>query len=230
MKRSFDVVVAGIVLVVTSPLLVLSAALVELTSRGPVLYRAPRAGVDGQRFDMFKFRTMTQNRDSSDRRVTEPDDDRITMAGKLLRGSRLDELPQLINVLRGQMSIVGPRPEDIDIVANHYTDWHRRSLTVRPGIACLSEIRWYPDLTHHDPPPPEVPMQDWYVERHLDAQVSESLRYIDEWSPALDLRILARLAAFTTRYAFSEPPMVAFTPISAGSPDPISTTASEAAT
>lgn len=212
MKRAVDVIVAGLVLALTSPLWLISAALVKATSPGPVLYRAERAGLHGHRFEMFKFRTMGQDLDSVDQRVTEPNDSRITVAGKLLRRSRLDELPQLLNILRGEMSLVGPRPEDIDIVDRHYTGWHHRSLTIRPGVVCLSEITWYPDLTHHDPPPDGVSMQDWYVERHLDAQVSESLRYVDQRSLRLDLSIIGHLLWLTVRYAFADPPAVPFDP------------------
>jgi len=193
-KRAFDVVAAGGVLLLASPFLLLAAALVKLSSPGPVFYRAPRAGRHGVRFHMLKFRTMRVGGDAIDRRVTEAVDPRITRVGAWLRKSKLDELPQLWNVLRGEMSIVGPRPEDWDIVQNHFTAAHHRMLETRPGIACSAETRWYPDLTWHDPPPPGVPIQQHYVARHMPAQVAEGIRYADRQSFALDVQILLQTA------------------------------------
>ncbi len=215
MKRMVDIVVAVALLVLTAPLWIVSAVLVKATSPGPTLYKAKRVGRGGRPFEMYKFRTMRQNLDGVNRRVTEPDDPRITPAGQLLRRSRLDEIPQLLNIVKGEMSLIGPRPEDVDIVRRHYTDWHRRSLEVRPGVACFSEIRWYPDLTYHDPPPDGTPMQEWYVDRHLDAQVSESIRYVEQRSMWIDLTIVVRLAWLTLRYGFADPPVVAFEPVDA---------------
>jgi lipopolysaccharide/colanic/teichoic acid biosynthesis glycosyltransferase len=219
-KRVFDLFVASALLIATAPLAAVAAALVKATSRGPVLYRASRAGRDGQEFAMLKFRTMRTGLDAVDRRVTAPDDDRVTPVGALLRRTKLDELPQLINVLRGDMSVVGPRPEDIEIVRRHYTDRQRRTLEVRPGIASSAELRWYPDLTHHDPPPPGMPMQEWYISRHLPAELEESLTYLERRNLLLDLSIVARLAWNTVRYAFGEPPRQPFTPVAAPDHDP----------
>jgi lipopolysaccharide/colanic/teichoic acid biosynthesis glycosyltransferase len=189
-KRLFDIAVAGAVLLVTSPLLLLVALAIKLSSPGPVFYRAPRAGRHGVKFHMLKFRTMRMHSDSVDRRVTEANDDRITPVGVWLRRLKIDELPQLWNVLLGDMSIVGPRPEDWDIVQNHYTAAHRRSLLTRPGIACTAEVRWYPDLTFHDPPPAGVPIQQHYIARHMPAQAAEGVRYVEQQDLWLDLRIL----------------------------------------
>lgn len=205
-KRLFDIVVASALLLITAPISAVAALAVKLTSPGPVFYRAPRAGVNGEEFDMFKFRTMGVGLDSVDQRVTAANDVRITPVGKLLRRSKLDEIPQFINVIKGQMSVVGPRPEDIDIVRNHYTDRQRRTLDVRPGIASLAELRWYPDLTYHDPPPSDEQTQEWYIERHMPAELEESLHYVEQQSLWLDLTIVARLAWMTLRYTFSDPP------------------------
>lgn len=206
LKRAFDVTVASVLLAATAPLSIVGAVAVKLTSPGPVLYRAPRAGRNGKPFDMYKFRTMRTGLDSADRMVTEENDPRVTAVGGLLRRSKLDEIPQLLNVLRGEMSIVGPRPEDVGIVAAHYTARHRRTLDVRPGIASYAELRWYPDLTHHDPPPDGVPMQEWYVDRHMPIELEDSLLYLDEQSLLGDLRILSRLAVMVVRYSVASPP------------------------
>ncbi len=190
MKRAFDITMSSLVLLLASPLLLVVAALVKLTSHGPVIYHARRAGLGGTQFAMLKFRTMHVDSDSIDRRITEAQDDRITWIGRFLRKCKLDELPQLWNVFRGDMSIVGPRPEDWDLVRLHYTPEHRRALETRPGIACTAEVRWYPDLTYHDPPPPGVMIQEHYIARHMPAQAEEGARYIEQQSLPLDLKVI----------------------------------------
>ena|SRR5579859_7502738 len=91
------------------------------------------------------------------------------------------------------MSIVGPRPEDWDLVQQHYTPQQRRTLEVRPGIASPADVRWYPDLTYHDPPPPNVSIQQHYLTRHLPVQLAESLRYVERQSLLLDLKVICQL-------------------------------------
>ena len=115
MKRLFDIVIASLALLVTCPLILIGALAVKLTSPGPAFDLAKRAGLAGKPFYMLKLRSMRIGADALDRRVTAARDDRITAVGALLRKFKIDELPQLWNVLRGDMSIVGPRPEDWDI-------------------------------------------------------------------------------------------------------------------
>lgn len=204
-KRLFDVILAGFALLVTSPLILIGALAVKLTSPGPVFYKAKRAGFGNQPFDMFKLRTMRVGTDTPDRRVTADRDDRITPVGGLLRKFKIDELPQFWNVLRGDMSIVGPRPEDWEIVERYYTPEQLRILEVRPGIAALAAVRWYPDTVYHDPPPEGVPLQEWYLKRHLPAQVDEGLRYVEQQSFFFDLQILARMAYCVLIYSWMPP-------------------------
>jgi len=189
-KRLVDILFAASVLLVSAPLIVLSTIAVKLTSNGPAFYRAQRAGLGGRPFYMLKIRTMYIGTDTTDRRVTAAQDERITTVGKLLRKFKIDELPQLWNVLRGEMSIIGPRPEDYNIVKQHFTAEQRRTLTVRPGIASPADVRWYPDLTYHDPPCNGISMQEWYLERHLPLQLAEGLRYVDQQCFLLDLKVL----------------------------------------
>jgi lipopolysaccharide/colanic/teichoic acid biosynthesis glycosyltransferase len=191
-KRLMDILVSVPVLVVTGPLLMLAAVAVKMTSPGPVLYRARRAGLAGRPFDMLKFRTMLTGTDAHDRKITAAQDDRVTRVGGVLRRFRIDELPQLWNVLRGEMSVVGPRPEDWEIVQSHYTAEHRRTLDARPGMVSPADLRWYPDLTYHDPVPPGVSAQEFYVRRHLPIQVAEGIRYVDQQSLLLDLKIIGQ--------------------------------------
>lgn len=204
-KRIFDVAVAALLLLVTAPVLLLSAIAIKLTSPGPIFYRAKRAGLHGELFHMLKLRTMRIGLDSVDKRVTEANDSRITPVGAILRKCKFDELPQFWNVLKGEMSVVGPRPEDWDIVQNHYTERQMRTLDVRPGIASYAEVRWYPDLTYHDPPPANVPMQLWYVERHMPVELEESLRYVEEQSLWLDMKIIFQIARNVLLYSVVQP-------------------------
>lgn len=218
-KRCFDVVVAVLVLVLTWPVILAAAALVKLSSPGPILYRARRAGLGGRPFDVLKLRTMYVGTDSVDRRVTEAKDDRVTPVGRILRKSKIDELPQLWNVLRGEMSVVGPRPEDFDIVQRYYTAQQRKTLEVRPGIASPADVRWYPDLTYHDPPPQGVPIQEHYVQRHLPAQLDEALRYVERQNLWLDLKVLAQ-TTFCVVFRSWLPPEPKPLPDEPGSRDP----------
>jgi lipopolysaccharide/colanic/teichoic acid biosynthesis glycosyltransferase len=218
-KRAFDVVVAVLILTITSPLLLLTTILIKLTSPGPIFYRAHRAGYRGVPFYMFKFRTMRVGSDAKDRMVTDARDDRITPIGNLLRKTKVDELPQLWNVLRGDMSIVGPRPEDWGIVQDHYRAEHRRALLTRPGIACTAEILWYPDLTYHDPPPAGVTIQQHYIARHMPAQALEGARYAEQQNLLLDLKIIA-LTAFNVLVRSWLPPAKKPLPPEAVAPAP----------
>jgi lipopolysaccharide/colanic/teichoic acid biosynthesis glycosyltransferase len=192
-KRLLDIVLAAGALVITGPLILLSALAVKLTSRGPAFYRAKRAGLGGRPFVMFKLRTMRIGTDTADRKVTSEQDDRVTFVGRLLRKLKIDELPQFWNVLRGDMSIVGPRPEDWDLVEHYYSAEQRRSLEVRPGIASPVDVNWYPDLTYHDPAPLGVPMQEHYLRRHLPIQAAEAVRYAERHSLRIDLGVMLRL-------------------------------------
>ena len=189
-KRLFDIVFSFFVLLVAWPLILIGALLIKLTSPGTAFHRAKRAGLRGKPFEMLKLRTMLVGTSSPDRRITAAEDDRITPVGRLLRKSKIDELPQFWNVLRGEMSIVGPRPEDWDIVQQHYTPEQRRTLEVCPGIVSPVEVHWYPDLTYHDPPPPGVSMQEHYLRRHMPAQLSEAIRYVEQRSLLLDVSVI----------------------------------------
>ena len=194
MKRAFDIVVASLALLVTLPLLCVAALAIKLTSPGPLLYSAKRAGLHGRPFGVLKLRTMRVGSDANAQFVTADGDARVTPVGRLLRRFKIDELPQFWNVLVGEMSVVGPRPETWEFVQAHYTERWRRTLTVRPGIASSADVRWYPDLTYHDPPPPGVGVQEHYLAHHLPVQLEESLRYIERQSLLYDLQLLLQTA------------------------------------
>lgn len=141
MKRTFDVVAAGLGLILLSPLLAAIAIAIKLDDGGPVFYRALRAGKDGVPFRLYKFRTMIVNAERRGPAITSKGDSRVTRTGRLIRGTKLDELPQLINVVKGEMSLVGPRPEDPRYVAL-YTLEQRQVLTVAPGITSAASLAY----------------------------------------------------------------------------------------
>lgn len=141
LKRHFDILASLIGLILFSPLLLIIGVLVKATSEGPIFYRANRVGRFGKPFKLYKFRSMVVDADKIGPGVTGAVDPRITSVGRFLRKTKLDELPQLINVFGGDMSMVGPRPEDPRYVAL-YTDEQRRVLTVRPGITSPASVRY----------------------------------------------------------------------------------------
>jgi len=175
LTRVLDVVLAALLLAVTAPLLALAALAIRLESRGAVFYRQLRVGRDGRAFELWKLRTMVPGAESMGAGLYVLEGDpRITRTGRLLRRFSLDELPNLVNVLRGEMSIVGPRPT-VQEQVDGYTDRQRRRLEVRPGITGWAQINGRASL----PWPDRIELDVWYVEHR-------SLR--------LDLRILARTA------------------------------------
>jgi len=141
MKRTFDIVVAALGLVVLSPLLLFVALLIKLDSHGPILFKQERIGKEFRPFLIYKFRTMVENASKTGGAITYGNDSRITRAGRPLRKIKLDELPQLINVLKGDMSFVGPRPEVrqyVELFRGEYME----ILTIRPGITDLASLKY----------------------------------------------------------------------------------------
>jgi lipopolysaccharide/colanic/teichoic acid biosynthesis glycosyltransferase len=184
MKRMFDIVLAGAALLVLSPCLIAIAAAVKLSSPGPVFYRGVRTGKDGRPFRIFKFRSMVVDGEQLGGTTTGQNDPRVTAAGAFLRKYKLDELPQLINVLVGEMSVVGPRPEVFEYT-DQYTPDERRILTVRPGITDLASLKFH-DLQ-------AVVGDDadrTYRDRVLPQKNKLRLQYVDTRSFRGDLRIL----------------------------------------
>ncbi|TMB62591.1 MAG: sugar transferase [Chloroflexi bacterium] len=182
MKRALDLAVAVPLLVILSPVLVALAAAVRLTSRGPAFHRATRVGRDGRPFTMLKLRTMRAGPGAA---ITTRDDPRVTALGRALRRARLDELPQLFNVVRGEMSIVGPRPEDPRFVAL-YSEEQRAVLALRPGITGAAQLVFRDEAALLDPADPEGS----YVRAVLPRKLAIDLEYARGRSLAGDLRIM----------------------------------------
>jgi lipopolysaccharide/colanic/teichoic acid biosynthesis glycosyltransferase len=171
-KRLFDVAVAAAALLVFSPVFLVIAAAVRLDSPGPILFCQDRIGLGGQRFKIFKFRSMRTSAPRYRRSPTSISDGRVTQVGRILRRCSLDELPQLFNVLRGEMSLVGPRPE-MPFIVRKYRPEQRARLAVVPGITGLWQIS---------------PARAFPIHEHIEYD----LRYIAKRSFLLDLAILAR--------------------------------------
>ena len=185
MKALFDRVLGLWLILVGLPVLAVVAVLVKIDSRGPILFKQRRIGAQGEPFNMLKFRTMVENaedllgsladgHDGNEVLFKKRDDPRVTRVGRVLRRYSLDELPQLFNVLRGDMSLVGPRPPLPSEVAKYESDAVRR-LRVKPGLTGLWQVSGRSNLS-------------WEESLRLD------LRYVDNWSLVLDLQILLRTA------------------------------------
>ncbi len=182
-KRAIDIALVIVSAPISVPLTLIVSAAIKLDSRGPVLFRHRRVGKDGREFDMFKFRSMCDGADQmrdalirqtgvDPKRPKWENDPRITRVGKWLRRTSLDELPQLINVLRGEMSIVGPRPPTPDEVV-HYEPWHRQRLNTFPGVTSLWQVSGRS----------KVPFEE---------QCLLDIYYIENWSIGLDVQIMLR--------------------------------------
>jgi exopolysaccharide biosynthesis polyprenyl glycosylphosphotransferase len=186
LKQLLDRISATVLLVLLSPFFLVISLLIKLGSKGPVLFRQKRSGLNGEPFTIYKFRTMVTNAEQLKHELAAmnemtggpvfkvSNDPRVTPVGKFLRKSSLDELPQLLNVLRGEMSLVGPRPLPVDEVRRFNDLAHRRRLSVKPGITCLWQISGRNDVSD---------FRDW---------VRLDLEYIDNWSFWLDVKILWR--------------------------------------
>jgi lipopolysaccharide/colanic/teichoic acid biosynthesis glycosyltransferase len=175
LSRALDVLISATLLVLTSPLLAIAALAIRLESRGPVFYRQLRVGRDGEPFELWKLRTMVPGAESMGAGLYVLEGDpRITRTGRLLRRFSLDELPNLVNVLKGDMAIVGPRPT-VQEQVDRYTDRQRRRLEVKPGITGWAQVNGRTSLLW----PERIELDVWYVE-------NRSMR--------LDLRILLKTA------------------------------------
>jgi lipopolysaccharide/colanic/teichoic acid biosynthesis glycosyltransferase len=175
-RRAIDVVVAGLALLLSAPVLLAALVAIRLETKGGTLYRQRRAGKDGKAFDLLKLRTMVDGAEHIGAGLAvNANDSRITRVGGVLRRTSLDELPNLINVLRGEMSLIGPRPT-LPVQVQQYSERQRRRLEVKPGITGWAQVNGRASLP-------------W------DERIELDLFYVEHRSLALDLRILARTPA-----------------------------------
>lgn len=189
-KRFFDIVISMIGLLLLSPLLLVVSIAIGLDSPGPVIYRAVRTGLHGRPFVMYKFRTMVKNADKIGGGSTGSKDPRVTRVGHYLRRYKLDELPQLLNVLKGDISLVGPRPE-LPMYTSLYKGEELLILTVRPGITDYASLQ-FRELSEvlGDQDPDRV-----YEERVMPIKNALRVKYVKEHSLWVDAKILMRTVA-----------------------------------
>ena len=190
-KRLIDLVGGAALLVGLAPLLALAALLIKIDSPGPILFRQERIGLNKRRFQLLKFRTMLVGADQQQHGMEQlneangpvfkiKDDPRITRLGKFMRRYSIDELPQLFNVLNGDMSLVGPRPLPVRDVERINVQWHKRRFSVKPGITCLWQVNGRSDVS-------------------FDRWVQMDLEYIDHWCLGLDIKILIKTVPVVLR-------------------------------
>jgi lipopolysaccharide/colanic/teichoic acid biosynthesis glycosyltransferase len=207
-RRLIDYIISIAALIVLSPLLILAAAGIWLSSPGPVFYRANRAGRHGRIFTMYKFRTMHVRHNGFTSAISAKNDPRVFGFGLWLRRLKIDELPQLINVLRAEMAIVGPRPEDPRIVDQYYSKEHLETLSVLPGLASPGSIYNY---THGERLLSADNTEKEYVERVMHVKLALDIVYVREASLVYDLKIILRtirviLAIAFGKRDFADPP------------------------
>lgn len=210
-RRPVDTLVAALLLLAMAPLLAVVALGIRFASRGPIVYRAQRVGLRGRLFTMYKLRTMHVDQGTHTSAVTARHDPRVFRFGAWLRWSKIDELPQLCNVLRGDMAIVGPRPELPRIVQHHYTPIQWETLDVLPGLMSPGSIYNY---THGEAMLVTDDAERLYVERLLPLKLALDLVYVRHASWRYDLRLVGRAAwaiagTVVGRRHFPDPPEMA---------------------
>ena len=210
-KRLVDVLLAAVALIVISPVLALAAIGIRLSSPGPIFYRAQLTGRHGRPFTMFKLRTMHVDHGGFDSIITAARDPRVFRFGAWLRRVKLDEFPQLINIVRGDMSIVGPRPENARIVERYYRPEHRELLRVSPGLTSPGTLY---DYTHGDDLVGSSNPEQAYVEQLLPIRLALDQVYLRHASLSYDLVLVARTlgligAIAVGRRVFADPPELA---------------------
>ena len=187
-KRALDILAAAAGLIILWPVFGLVACCIKLTSRGPVLYRQVRIGKDGRPFQILKFRSMRMQPSTEDLKITVAGDSRVTPVGKFIRRYKVDELPQLWNVIRGHMSLVGPRPE-VPLYIEEYTPEQRTVLSVRPGITDPASLAYRHEegiLAGQDDP------EQFYRKKILPDKLALNRAYLEEITLQNDIRIIVK--------------------------------------
>lgn len=187
-KRIFDITASGLGIIILSPVLLVIALMIKKESDGPVFFKQIRVGEKGKNFEILKYRTMVVDAEKLGRQITVGNDNRITKIGGFLRKYKLDELPQLINVFKGDMSLVGPRPE-VPRYVEMYNDEQRKVLDVKPGITDLASIRYKDENellgTAEDP-------DDMYINTIMPDKLALNLEYINKSNVFFDIYIILK--------------------------------------
>jgi lipopolysaccharide/colanic/teichoic acid biosynthesis glycosyltransferase len=200
MRRLIDILFASIALILLSPLFLLVGAAVMLSSPGDPFFRGWRVGVSGKPFRMWKFRTMNQDA-ASYGPITGPSDTRVFPLGRILRRTKIDELPQFINLALGDMTLVGPRPESPGIVAL-YKPWHRAVLSVKPGITGPVQTELVEEA---ESIPPGVDPAAFYVEHLMEYKIRLDLDYMDHRTAFTDAKVVISTIGLIAHAAFGFP-------------------------
>jgi lipopolysaccharide/colanic/teichoic acid biosynthesis glycosyltransferase len=187
-KRIFDLILSAIGLLILSPIFVAVALWIKLDSPGPILFKQTRVGYEGKDFQIYKFRTMVVNAEAIGTQITIGEDPRITKSGKFLRKYKLDELPQLFNVLLGDMSLVGPRPEVPKYVSLYNAD-QKKVLNVLPGITDLASLEF---SNENELLAGKEDAEEFYIQEIMPQKLLLNLEYIDRAGLLFDLKIILR--------------------------------------
>jgi lipopolysaccharide/colanic/teichoic acid biosynthesis glycosyltransferase len=194
-KRIFDLIFSLFGLVVCFPMFIIAAILIKLDSKGPVFFRQERVGKNFKSFKMYKFRTMKNDAGGNGPMITVGGDSRITRIGRFLRKHKIDELPQLFNVLKGEMSFVGPRPEVKEYVHLYKSDY-KKLLSIRPGITDPASIQYSDEESHLSL------SENWeeeYTKKILPEKINLSLRYIENHTIITDLKLIVKTIFRTSK-------------------------------
>ena len=187
-KRLFDIIASFLGIVILSPMFIIVAVCIKIDSKGPVFFKQIRVGEKGRNFEILKYRTMVVDAEKMGRQITVGNDNRITKIGGFLRKYKLDELPQLINVFKGDMSLVGPRPE-VPRYVEMYNEEQRKVLDVKPGITDLASIRYRDENellgTAEDP-------DDMYINTIMPDKLALNLEYINKSNVFFDIYIILK--------------------------------------
>lgn len=187
-KNILDRILALLAIVCLSPIMIVAAVGIKASSKGPIIYKAQRMGYRMKPFTVYKFRSMHVGMESMGA-ITGASDSRVFKWGELLRKTKVDELPQLFNILTGSMSIIGPRPEDIYIVEDYYNDEEKKTLLVLPGLACPGSIYNY---THGEKYLSAGNATEIYVKKLLHVKLALDLYYLEHWSLLYDVSLIFR--------------------------------------
>lgn len=194
-KRIFDIISSSAALIFVSPVFLVVPILIKIDSRGPVFYKQWRMGKDGKNFQIHKFRTMVENADKNGNQITKSEDQRITRIGKILRRYEIDELPTLMNVLKGDMSIVGPRPEIPKFMRYYSNLKYREILSLKPGITDLGTLAFRDETKYLV----DENYEEIYEKEILPLKLDMYLKYVHGKSLIIDLKIILETIALIFR-------------------------------
>lgn len=195
-----DRIIALIAILVLSPILIIAVIGILIADFGPIIYVAKRAGKNGKVLGVLKFRSMKVS-NKKESKITGKNDSRVFGFGKFIRLTKIDELPQLINILKGEMNIVGPRPEDLSIVQEHYDDLMMESLTVNPGLTSPSSLYYY---THIEDSLNESNAEEIYIKEILPFKVKIDVVYVRNKSFLYDLKIIIQTFIIIIQRSFGK--------------------------